>query len=820
MNPQSAAKSLTPERWQQIEAIFHASLETPEPDREPFLLQSCGGDDGLLAEIRNLLFAFNDEKRFTMPAAPVEVEVKGRLGETVGGYILDAELGQGGMGTVYLAHRADGEYEQHVALKAVSAHLRTKIFTERFRIERQILANLNHPNITRLLDGGVSASGDPYLVMEYVDGQPITEYCDERLLPVPDRIRLFLDACAAVEYAHRKLVVHRDLKPGNLLVTRDGVAKLLDFGTAKLLLTAADSTTTRFGAMTPRYACPEQLRGEPVSTSMDVYSLGVMLYELLAGAWPFGNPDSLISGLERAMREIDPAPPKSLLTDETARLRSTSRAKLSRVLEGDLRHILAKAIQPDPRQRYVSVEQLSGDLQRYLAGEPVLAHGPAVAYRVRKFVSRNWVPVGFAALFILGLSAATAFAIRQARAARAQAVKAEAVTRFLEDVIYAGDPEDVKDRTVLQAMEIVRSRLNEVHNDPAVELRIRAALGYVYVGNSLLPQAEKELRRAEALARQTGNIEMLASTLLSLANVQYDDSKVRPIYMQVLSIEEKRGSELSPKLRVEILSEIGQYLGIEGDHSPRVEQMLRQAVQIGRANSVPRPAFVTALSRLGQYLRYEGRWNEAEPLLQEALAASPTPTFSANLALEQLGAIQIGRGDLETGERFFRQRRELLMSLAGPGNGTTMDARSRWAKLQAQRGKLQEAVHEMADNMGYSRKAYAAGSLGLWFGTATYAYILNAADRPAEALSLARESQACLGPTNRTDPRLGQIEVEIGVSLAKLHRYSEALPYLEDADRIARADKGFVATSSGAVRTRQYLETVRAALTGPPAPEY
>jgi len=810
MKPHTPDTPLTPARWRQIDALFHAALEIPEPARAEFLRQSCAGDDTLLSELQILLFAFQSEKQFKPPED--EPKPNGRLGEIVGGYKLDAELGQGGMGTVYLASRIDGEFEHRVALKVVSAHLRTSFFTDRFRAERQILANLSHPNITRLLDGGVSSEGDPYLVMEYVDGQPINRYCDQRRLDIPQRIRLFLQACSAVEYAHRNLVVHRDLKPGNLLVTKDGVSKLLDFGTAKLSLTpAAEQTTTRFNALTPRYASPEQLRGEPVSTLMDVYSLGVMLYELVVGAWPFGDPDSLLSGLERAVREIEPAPPKSLLTEEAAHLRSTQKAKLSRVVEGDLRNILAKAIHPDPKQRYASVEQLSADLERYLAGEPVLAHARGIAYRLHKFVKRNWIAVSAAAVFIVGLSATTAIAIHQARAARSQAAKAEAVTRFMEDIIYAGDPDDVKDRTVLQAMEIAKARLNEVHDDPEVELRIRVAMGYVYMDNSLLPEARKELQRAEVLARQTGNHEMLASTMLSLANVQYDETRIRAAYLEALSLAQKNGNELSPKLRVEVLSEVGQYLGVAGEHSPQVEQMLREAVQIGRTNAVAKPHLITALSRLGQYLRYEGRWNEAEPLLNEALAVSPTPAFSTHLALDQLGSIHVGRGDLEGGERFFRQRRELLMRLAGPTNGVTMDARSRWAGLQARRGKIQEAIQEMTDNMVYCRKAFAPGSLGLWFPTATFAYIRNMADQPNQALSLAMESKACLGPTNSTDPRLAQIEAEIGVALAKLRRYREAIPYLEDSDRIQKADKGYVATAYRPMRTRQYLEIARAA---------
>jgi eukaryotic-like serine/threonine-protein kinase len=809
MAPDSGAARLTAERWQRIESIFNGAIETSSGDRSQYLRKQCNGDEFLLAELEGMLRAFDGEQK--APAAKDAVPEVSHAGTVVGEYRIDRELGHGGMGTVYLAHRADGQFEQQVALKVVSAHLRTEFFTERFRTERQILAQLNHPNITRLLDGGVTKDGDPYLVMEYVDGMPIHRYCDSHLLAIPDRIRLFLQVCSAVEYAHRNLIVHRDLKPGNIFVTGDGVPKLLDFGTAKLLmLTAEDSTTTRFGMMTPRYASPEQLRGELVNTGTDVYSLGVMLYELLTGRWPFGDPDSPIAGLERAVRDVEPASPASVITDESARLRSESKPKLARLLDGDLRSVINKAIEADPRRRYPSVEQLSEDLRRCLDGQPVLARPQTLLYRVNKFVRRNWLPVTGAAIFILGLSAATGLAIREAQVARAQATKAEAVTRFLQDVIYAGEPEDVKDRSVLQAMEIARGRLDEVKDQPEVELSIRVALGYVYMANSLLPQAEKELKRAETLARQTNNKEMLASTLLSLANVEFDETQVMRRYREALELV-RNNNGLPASLRMGILSEAGQSFGIE-KHTPDVEAMLREAVQIGRTNVVPKTSFAVALSRLGQYLRYENRMEEAEPLLTEAVGLlSAHPTISAGLALGELGAIRVKRGDLEGGERFFRQRRDLLMSLAGPDNGTAMDARSRWAGLQARRGYVAEALQEMRENMVYCRKAFAAGSLGLWHPLSTLAYILNLADQPAEALSLAKESQACLGPTAPSDLRLAQIQTEAGIALEKLHRGAEAIPYLENCLRVYLEDPGVGPNDFRTKRAREYLDQARSA---------
>ena len=385
MAPQSELPPLTPDHWQRLETIFHAATAMPREDRPAFLRGRCGDDQALFDELARMLDSFESERQI-LPAAAKS----SRSGALLGDYRIETELGHGGMGTVYLAHRADGHFEQRVALKILGAHLRSQFFTERFRTERQILAQLNHPNITRLLDGGISAEGDPFLVMEYVDGAPIHRYCDLRMLGIGERIGLFLQVCSAVEYAHRNLIVHRDLKPGNIFVTGDGVPKLFDFGTAKLLLLdERDSTTTRFRMMTPRYASPEQLRGEPVTTLADVYSLGILLYELLTGAWPFGDPDSPMAGLERVVRNLEPARPSSVISEEAARLRGESRAKLARLLDGDLRRVLNKAIEIEPRRRYTSVEHFSEDLRRSLDGQPVLARPQTFFYRASRFAARN-----------------------------------------------------------------------------------------------------------------------------------------------------------------------------------------------------------------------------------------------------------------------------------------------------------------------------------------------------------------------------------------------------------------------------------------------
>jgi TolB-like protein/tetratricopeptide (TPR) repeat protein len=393
---------LTAERWRKIESVFQQAVGLDESTRPQVLARLCERDHELREEVAAMLAAADRENISAPKSQPRAIDLAGRR---VGNYRLDRLLGQGGMGSVYLASRADGQFEQQVAVKLLAAWLRGEFFTDRFRVERQALANLNHPNVTRLLDSGITPEGDPYLVMEYVDGQPIDEYCDRHRLEIQDRIRLFLQVCEAVECAHRNRIVHRDLKPANVFVARGGV-KLLDFGTAKLLtLAEGDITRTRFLMMTPRYASPEQLRGEAADRHTDVYSLGIVLYELLTGAWPFGEPTSALAGLERAIRDVDPLLPRQRITPQSAEARSTLPAKLARMLTGDLANITLKSIAADPRRRYGSVEELANDLRNYLDGRPVLARRGTLAYRFSKFVRRNRVAMAMVAVATLAISA-------------------------------------------------------------------------------------------------------------------------------------------------------------------------------------------------------------------------------------------------------------------------------------------------------------------------------------------------------------------------------------------------------------------------------
>jgi eukaryotic-like serine/threonine-protein kinase len=404
--------------FDRVESLFHGSLLLPEGiDRAAWIEAQCQGDSELLLEVRTLLdaHAAMEAANRTTPS-----QAAGVPAASFGPFQAVELIGQGGMSSVYLARRADGQFEQTVALKIMAGYLTGPEFLRRFEIERQLLASLNHNNITRLLDGGVSSAGDPFLITEYVDGQAIDVWCDHRKLDVKTRLKIFLQVCDAVDYAHRNLIVHRDLKPANILVNSEGQVKLLDFGTASLLAREENVTMTRTRMLTPRYASPEQLRGERVNIATDVFSLGVVLYELLCGAWPFGDPKSVLSELNRATGTVHADPPSTVITEESAERRSAPREQLRRTLKGDVSAIVLKALEQEPARRYDSVRQFASDISSFLEGRPVIARPQTAFYRAGKFVRRRWLPVAAATVFVVGLSAATLVAFRQARIAQAR----------------------------------------------------------------------------------------------------------------------------------------------------------------------------------------------------------------------------------------------------------------------------------------------------------------------------------------------------------------------------------------------------------------
>ena len=437
---------VSPERWHQISEIFADCLEHDEGDaRDAFLRQACADDATLLRQVRALIATEANAQAVLQPTqiaqgmaaatANAADDAEQWLGRRLGAYQIVSVIARGGMGLVFKSLRADREFNKEVAIKLVRDADRNNQLIERFKAERQILASLDHPNIARLIDGGSSEAGWPFLVMEYVDGVPITEFATRKQLNIAARLDLFRKACAAVHFAHQRLVVHRDLKPSNILVTQAGELKLLDFGIAKILEVVPQhgSSAPTLLAMTPAYASPEQVKGETITTASDVYSLGVVLYELLTGHSPYKSKQTQPLALAREICETDPERPSTVVgrteaagTDSAMPLLDpTSLKRLQRGLRGDLDNIVLMALRKDPARRYASAEQLSEDVRRYLENLPVSARTDTFAYRASKFVARNRWAVGFAVLAIGGLIGGAIVALHQASVARDAQAKAE-----------------------------------------------------------------------------------------------------------------------------------------------------------------------------------------------------------------------------------------------------------------------------------------------------------------------------------------------------------------------------------------------------------
>lgn len=526
---------MTPERYQRISQIFQDALEYGPAQRDGFLAEACQGDPSLLDEVKVLLQLHQEEDTFfdeggvevgfqVLAAHEPAVPAEDVSGKEIGAYRLVREIGRGGMGVVYEAARADAAFHKRVALKVLKRGMDTDAVVARFRTERQILAGLEHPHIGRLLDGGTTAEGLPFFVLEYIDGQPITKYCDQHKLSITDRLKLFQQVCSAVQFAHRNLIVHRDIKPGNILVTSEGVPKLLDFGIAKVVrgenplsnldMTAADLTVTGHTPMTPAYASPEQVRGATVTTASDVYSLGILLYELLTGQRPYD-----VSGpFEQAARLIqthEPPKPSAIVTrkntataeesatttaEQASAVREGTPARLRKRLRGDLDTIVLTALQKEPERRYGSVEALAEDLRRHLEGMPVKAQPDSFRYRTEKFIRRNRLAVAAGLLLTLSLVGGIITTTWQARVARAERARAEAeravavarfndvrelansfLMEFDQDLAKLPGTTPVREKIVKKSLLYLDRLTSQVHDDPTLQMEF--AIAYQKVGD-------------------------------------------------------------------------------------------------------------------------------------------------------------------------------------------------------------------------------------------------------------------------------------------------------------------------------------------------
>ena len=684
---------MEPERWSQVNELLGRALERPADERAAFLA-ACE-DAAVRREAESLLGLSTDAvshlERPPLPLLGAAPEIG--ADRTIGAYRLVRELGRGGMGIVYLAERADGAFDRRVAVKVLKRGLDTAEIVRRFRTERQILANLRHPGIAELYEGGSTEDGRPYFVLELVEGDALLTDCEDRRLGIGERLALFLKVADAVQLAHRNLVVHRDLKPANILVTKDGQPKLLDFGIAKLLGPANGEAIlqTALGTrpLTPAYASPEQIRGEPVTTATDVYALGVLLYELLTGRRPYAlDPEIDVStpeALAAVICESEPVRPSVAVTRDSgsSMARSPEAARrLRRRLAGDLDNIVLKAMEKDPRRRYSSVEQLAEDVERHRAGLPVRARRPTLAYRAGKLLRRRGRELAVATVAVAVLGGVLVDREIQQRQTRRALTRAERVSRFLVELFEVADPSEARGRSITarevldRGAERIRTELDD---EPEVQAALMNTIGTVYHGLGLFDEAEPLLRDAVARRRASGDRRDLRQSLYELAYLLYDQGKLdesEALYREVLGAAAERepdgssaGAEPRDPLTPKALNNLGLILHARGDYDG-AEALYRRALNLNRAlYGELHPDVAVGLGNLGAVLHWQGDDTAAEAMDRESLRIARKllgPRHpSVAMRLNSLGMLEAARGDLETAEKDLREALAINRSLHG-----------------------------------------------------------------------------------------------------------------------------------------------------------
>ncbi|MEZ5558721.1 MAG: serine/threonine-protein kinase [Pseudomonadales bacterium] len=810
-------------RWERLQQIFHEAAALPEAERSAFVSAQCGADLEMRDELLRLLQAEVDPER-VVSAELDQIDSAAELaleGTEIGAYRLLRRIGSGGMGSVYLAERADGTFERQVALKVVKRGMDSERVVQRFRVERQILARLNHPNIARLLDGGITDDGRPYFVMEYVEGLPITEYCDRHHVSVAARLRLFQKVCSAVQYAHQSLVVHRDLKPSNILVTGDGEVRLLDFGIAKLLDASEDEALTGTGAqlLTPAYAAPEQLLSESVTTMTDVYSLGVILYELLAGRRPYETRKSAAE-YRREVLSSDPVRPSTALsqlpaTDDgrpdlsaaqaIADSRGVQITRLRALLRGDLDTICLMALRREPDKRYASAEQLAADVQRFIDGRPVLARRDTLSYRLGKYLRRHRVGVTASVLgvvlFLATIGYYTSELARERDLALDEQRKSSEVVKFVLGLFEVADPavsrgEEITARELLDAgAQRVRTQLTD---RPGVQATMMRVLGDVYHELNLTDEALGLLQTALDEQRALyGEVSAeVATTELSLGIVhqtrgEFDDAE-RLIYAAVDTRSRLAGGDsyelLEAVSAAAFLQEsIGNYEEAERLHLQALDQARRLAG--GRDDEY----LAQAMARLASIYRLQDRPAEAEPLLRQALAMQNRvyggPHPESDETRRQLAELLANQRQYDEAEALYKELIASREKMMGPDHYELGSVWNSYGHLLAARGETEKAIAAYEKMIDITRRSYGDVHPSLAAGYNNLAVLYRNREEFDKALEnyqlcIDMQDAAELDPAhpNRSFPIAG-----LGSVYLRLRQFDKAEAYLQQALALRRA---------------------------------
>lgn len=774
------------DRWERVQELFSRAVELSAPERQEFVARETAGDTELRTELLDLL-ACDARSAQTGPltlalGAALDTTTRDRrkalIGRVVGNYKLVSVLGHGGTGTVYLGERADRQYSAQVAVKIVDNTTMQGELGLRFRAERQILASLNHANIARLVDAGETEEGNPYLVMEYVHGEPLDRYSDRQQLGVRERLQLFLDICSAVQYAHQNLVVHRDLKPANILVTAEGAPKLLDFGIAKLLdpgEAAAAMALTRMNdrLLTPEYASPEQILGRQVTTASDVYALGVVLYELLTGLRPYTVPASASQlELERSICITDPLRPSAAVKRArdsgplegqsellaVAAARRLTPEKLQKRLVGDIDAIVMRALRKEPQHRYNSIEQLASDVRRYLTREPVQARQGNWLYYSQRFIRRHAFGVTAGAAFVVFIIAfAIAMSVQTQRVAaerdnaEQQGTRAEAVSEFMMEIFDSAQPQTSLGKQI-PAREILDSAGRRIRADlnqhPEVRARLLEAIGRAYrrlnLSETAVPYFEDALRLRQTLPDPDGT--KTASVLIELA------ISLRNI-----------------------------------DDLQRADKALKQALAISRDHQTEKSAtYAKLLLNLGRVQLAAGNVSEARANFERSMALGRELGGSMNpevaSALRELSSVFMWSDDLPAAERAIREALLIFNATRPHGHPDVVLAETRLGELLMLEGRIDEAAPLFENSLAAQAQLYGNNSVQVADVLESLAGIRRAQGQLPEAEDFARRAlQTRQSAVGHEDMNTGYLRTSLAVVLAKRHKYDEAEQVLREA---------------------------------------
>jgi len=818
------------EQWQRARELFDTVVELETGARKLFLDKACAGDTELRGEVLSLLEADKAESFIERPAYEVAAELFAgeedddrAINRRFGAYRIIREIGRGGMGAVYLAERADDEYQKRVAIKIIKRGMDTDHVLRRFRNERQILAQLEHPNIARLIDGGMTEDGLPYFVMEYVEGQALNDYADSQHLSTIQRLDLFRTICSAVAYAHQNLIIHRDLKPSNILVTADGAPKLLDFGIAKLLhhgeeLTPEMLTMTGLRVMTPEYASPEQMRGERVTMATDVYSLGVVLYELLTGVHPFRRKKLRPDELARVICEEEPERPSRAISDrgvQNAESKDNPQSEIrnAKFLRGDLDNIILVAMRKEPQRRYSSVGQFSEDIRRHLEGLPVRAHKDTLAYRTTKFVQRNKIAAIAAAFIFLSLLAGISISVWQAFVAKEQArmaarerdkahveaAKAARVSSFMQNIFLLANQRfnspgrNLKGSklTAVDMLDEASKRIDtELADQPDVRAQLHHTIGDTYLTFQRFDAAEEHFRAALQLSREVYGERnpKVANDLYHLAaTLGHKDelSEADKLYRQAIAM--MRQTDAANANLPHMLRDYGGLRLLEYGDVETAEPLLRESLAIFKRKYGEEYVMVALLNGdLAEVALARNELDKAEAMYRDSLTRFNRLSASTDQNNRQsinhtnicLARIALKKGNYAEAETSLRGVLDGKDESGPDYDSLTLTCDAFLAQLHYRTGAYDKAEAEFKRVLEIERSILRADHRGMIEPLCALSEVLSKEGKTKEAVSRYDEASAIYD--RRTGDPLKDAELKslLGESLTALGRYAEAEPLL------------------------------------------